>query len=328
MNTDTRLRERRNGRRKADQLAIRPQRAPCAHAHPLDAAERRFRAQLGILGRNYQPDTRGPHGNVQYKFWPTDAAIDSWGPSACSPTRRTKPAPHVRELSAAMLLDWSGDSGWSSVPTRSESACGPGLCRPHEQPRLRAARLVDGDGNELFTKSGFYFVRRRHHDQPRARAGRGARARRRFGAQILPVASHGAVAGRHELSVHPTRRSRRRATNFRESDRAQPLELPVHEGGSVRFIAQLEKTNRAVNEARARRNLNFDMLSRRDQSVVGALRGVQHESSNYQLLDSGQRTEIVPTEEPRGTGAVLREVLLSIAAVAHGSFAGPARTSV
>ena len=50
------------------------------HAHWTQQSEG-FVAQLGILGRNYQPDSRGLHGSVEYRFWqPEGAWLDRIGP--------------------------------------------------------------------------------------------------------------------------------------------------------------------------------------------------------------------------------------------------------
>jgi hypothetical protein len=50
------------------------------HIHKLDTTIG-FRAPLGFLNRNYSPDADGGHMRVDYRFWPTDSRINSWGPT-------------------------------------------------------------------------------------------------------------------------------------------------------------------------------------------------------------------------------------------------------
>jgi hypothetical protein len=50
------------------------------HIHKLDTTEG-FRAALGFLNRNYSPDSDGGHMRVDYRFWPVDSKINSWGPT-------------------------------------------------------------------------------------------------------------------------------------------------------------------------------------------------------------------------------------------------------
>jgi hypothetical protein len=50
------------------------------HIHFIDTTEG-FRADLGFLNRNYSPDSDGAHMNADYRFWPADSKLNSWGPT-------------------------------------------------------------------------------------------------------------------------------------------------------------------------------------------------------------------------------------------------------
>ncbi len=135
------------------------------------------------------------------------------------------------------------------------------LLRPRDFPGLLAARdykqerwyteFLDRDVRESRV---LHLLRRRHRDQPRARARRRARAR---GSQIFrdgdPFSAESAVADRHQLSVHASRRPNRRRRDLREPDPAQPLELSVHERdvGAVHRAARGDRADGA-DAARAR----------------------------------------------------------------------------
>jgi hypothetical protein len=51
------------------------------HAHLLETTAG-FRTELGFLNRNYAPDTDGGHLRMNYRFWPEDSRLNSWGPTA------------------------------------------------------------------------------------------------------------------------------------------------------------------------------------------------------------------------------------------------------
>jgi len=49
------------------------------HLHLIDTTED-FQVDLGFQNRNYVPDSRSTHTNVGYTFWPEDAWVNSWTP--------------------------------------------------------------------------------------------------------------------------------------------------------------------------------------------------------------------------------------------------------
>ena len=234
VNTDTRLPSGETvAGRQTNWRFDRNGRHALAHIHWTQQSDE-FRAQLGILGRNYQPDTRGPHGNVQYRFWPTDAAIDSWGPrvgfayqedQTGMRTYANLAAAHGAHVVRRQLAR-------GRLQQDARTAAAEGLRRPHEHPRLRTTRLVDGDGHLCVHEVRLQLaVECWHDDQLRAAGRRGARARRWVQRPSeLSVAADGATPRRHELPRDGAGRSRRRWADFRQQHPAHPLELSVHEG--------------------------------------------------------------------------------------------------
>jgi hypothetical protein len=50
------------------------------HIHAIDTTAD-FRADLAFLNRNYSPDSDGAHWNTTYLFWPSNSILNSWGPT-------------------------------------------------------------------------------------------------------------------------------------------------------------------------------------------------------------------------------------------------------
>ena len=80
------------------------------HAHITQQSEG-FDTQLGILGRNFQPDLKGMHSRVQYQFWPERSWLDRWGPRVFLSNYDDQSGTRVySEFSPAMEIFWSGNS--------------------------------------------------------------------------------------------------------------------------------------------------------------------------------------------------------------------------
>ncbi|HET8699359.1 MAG TPA: DUF5916 domain-containing protein, partial [Gammaproteobacteria bacterium] len=127
------------------------------HTHYTNQSEG-FATQLGILGRNYQPDTRGLHGNVEYRFWPEGSWLDRFGPRVFYAHLNDQSGERIyAEASPAMLFAWAGDSnlsiGTNTIRERLRPQDFPGLVstRDYSQQRWYAELW-----SETFAKIGFY----------------------------------------------------------------------------------------------------------------------------------------------------------------------------
>ena len=273
-----------------------------AHIHWTQQSDE-FRAQLGILGRNYQPDTRGPHGNVQYKFWPTDAAIDSWGPRVGFTYQEDQTGLRTyANLQPRMELTWAGDS-WLEV--------GFNKTRERLRPKDFAVLTSNRDygqrgwstamGTYVFTKFGFNFQLTDgttiNFVPP---VGEEPELEDSFGAQV-------------NFLWRPTGRLRV-DTNYlltEVDDRGGAGRIfdnqivrtrwnyQFTKEWSLRFIAQHERTRASpLTSLVDDENLNFDVLGRYVINPWSALYiGYNTNSSNFQLVDSGQGTEVVATDD-------------------------------
>ncbi|HEX5049902.1 MAG TPA: DUF5916 domain-containing protein [Gammaproteobacteria bacterium] len=279
------------------------------HTHYTNQSEG-FATQLGILGRNYQPDTRGVHGNVEYRFWPEGSWLDRFGPRVFYAHLDDQSGERIySEISPAMLLAWAGDSnlsfGTNSIRERLRPPDFPGLTRTRDYSQERWYGEL---WSETFAKIGFYG----YYD---------------VGTVINLVPPFGAepeLADRKywqaELRWRPMDRLRV-DTNYlftRLDDRngagmifenrilRSRWNYQFTKEMSLRFIAQLEETepNAPLTRLTHDRNLNFDVLFRYVLNPWSALYvGYNQNRSNFQLVEldepngSGQMTELVRTED-------------------------------
>ena len=279
------------------------------HAHWTQQSEG-FVAQLGILGRNYQPDSRGLHGNVEYRFWqPEGAWLDRIGPRLFYAHQDDTSGQRIyAELSPALLMAWSGDSNLSFGVNDIRE-----LLRPRDFPGLLAARDYKQQRwysefyTEMFARAGFYI---RYDD----------------GTVINLVPAIGAEPELADRKYFETEVRFRPSARLRIDTNYLLTHLDDRNGGgeifenrifrsrwnyqftkemSVRFIAQLEETDpTALTRLPHDRNLNFDVLFRYVLNPWSALYvGYNQNQSNFQLVEldtpnsSGQMRELVRTDD-------------------------------
>jgi hypothetical protein len=275
------------------------------HAHWTQQSEG-FATQLGILGRNYQPDSEGLHGNVEYRFWrPEGSWLQRIGPRLFHAHNEDTLGRRIyAELSPALLLAWAGDSHLSLGANQIRE-----LLRPRDFPGLLAARDYKQDRRyvefftDIFAKAGFYI----YYDA---------------GTVINLVPQTGAepeLADRRywqtELRFRPSERLRV-DTNYlftRLEDRFGRGEIFANrilrnrwnyqftKEMSVRFVAQLEETDPVgLTRLERDRNLNFDLLFRYVLNPWSALYvGYNTNRSNFQLVEL----------DPPGAGGAARELV-------------------
>lgn len=287
------------------------------HAHWTQQSDG-FATQLGILGRNYQPDSKGLHGNVEYRFWrPEGSWLDRIGPRLFHAHQEDQSGQRIyAELSPALLMAWAGDSNLSFGTNNIRE-----LLRPRDFPGLLAARDYKQERwytefwTEMFAKAGFFI----YYD---------------VGTVINLVPALGVepeLADRKyfetEIRFRPSQRLRI-DTNYlftRLDDRTGGGEIfenrilrsrwnyQFTKEMSVRFIAQLEETEpTALTRLERDRNLNFDMLFRYVLNPWSALYvGYNTNRSNFQLLEldtpnsGGARRELVRTDDLARDGSQL-----------------------
>ena len=300
---------------------VEPQRSPFQCALSLDRSRAtNFAVPLGILGRNYQPDTEGLHGFMEYRFWPEDAWIDRIGPRVffanqddqrdCASTANSRRS--CRSLGPATASSPSAPTT-SRAPAAEDFA---GLTTRDYEQRALVRELLHGHVLEVRFRRE---LRRRHRHQSRAARGRRARARR-------PPAAPAELRWRpmDRLRVDTTypvdvaRRSHGRGTIFDDTIVRTRWNLQFTKEMSLRVIVQHEDTEpTALSSLAHDENLNLDVLFRYVLNPWSALYvGFNNNESNLQLVDTNRTAR--GARAHRGSrarrAAAVREVLVSIAA--------------
>jgi hypothetical protein len=84
-----------------------------AHYHWTEQSSH-FDVPLGILSRNYTPDSQGLHGFMEYRFWPENSWLDRIGPRVFFADQEDSTGLRIyNELSPQLQITWSGDSSFS-----------------------------------------------------------------------------------------------------------------------------------------------------------------------------------------------------------------------
>jgi hypothetical protein len=286
------------------------------HAHWTQQSDG-FATQLGILGRNHQPGTKGLHGNVEYRFWPEGTWVDRIGPRIFRAHQEDQTGTRVyAELSPAMIMEWAGDSNLS-VGTNAIRE----RLRPRDFPGLATTRDYSQDrwyvelGTDTFSKVGFFV----YYDD---------------GSVINVVPPVGAEPELADRKYFQTQVDWRPTDRLRVDTSYLYTRLDDQRGGgeifedrilrnrwnyqftkemSLRFIAQLEETDpTALTRLERGRNMNYDVLFRYVLNPWSALYvGYNTNQSNFQLVDleepngSGAMTEIVRTDDLARDGSQL-----------------------
>ncbi len=273
-----------------------------AHYHWTEQSQN-FTVPLGILGRNYQPDTEGLHGFMEYRFWPEDTWIDRIGPRIFFVNQDDQSGLRIyNEFSPQLQMAWAGDSflsaGINDISERLKPSDFPGLAttRDYEQERWFVNFSTD-----MFSKVGFGIS----YDD---------------GTVINldpPVGVEPEIADRQLLSAdlrwRPIDRVRvdatYLATSLDDPNGLGPifddmifrtrLNLQFTKEMSLRLIVQHEETEpTALSSLVHDENLNVDVLFRYVLNPYSALYvGFNNNESNLQLVDTPQGPQLVRSED-------------------------------
>lgn len=279
------------------------------HIHKIDTTAD-FRADLGYLNRNYSPDSDGAHVRVDYKFWPVDSKLNSWGP--------TINVTHIDDQTGLRLytrarpqLTWNLD-GQTSFSVWYDTV--RERLRPQDFPGLTDNRDYE---QEMWSFS--------YESQAWSTLG--------FTAQIdsgtainlsPPSGSEPELADRTgaELTVfwRPIDRLRIDTTylynELEDQDGAGSIfannifrtrfNYQFTKEWSLRFIVQqdeIDPGSPVLTSLEPDKNRNYDVLVRYVINPWSSLYvGYNSNSSNFQLVDTGNGTEIMPTDGLRQDG--------------------------
>ena len=271
------------------------------HAHYLDQSTG-FRTELGFLNRNYRPDTHGLHTRVQYRLYPENSWIDRWGPNVNMAHHEDQAGQRIyEEFNPRFDVNWSGDSslyiGYRNIHE---------MLRPKDFAALTANREYPQElwnfniSTNMFTKFGF-------------------NATLENGTAINLVPPTGAEPELADSTDTQLGMLWRPSDRLRVDTTYLYTKLTDRAGGgkifdnkilrtrwnyqftkelSLRVIVQDEQTNpTALSRLEKDRNRNVDLLVRYVINPYSALYvGYNTNSSNFQLVDTGTGTELVPTD--------------------------------
>lgn len=279
------------------------------HIHRIDTTAG-FRSDLGFLNRNYAPDSDGAHGRVQYLFWPSDSLINSWGP--------TVNVTHIDDQDGLRLytriqpqMTWNFD-GQTSVSVIYETA--RERLRPQDFPTLTENRNYPQETWTLNFES-------------QALATLGVTASLESGEAINlspPDGSEPGIADTSgaELTVFWRPIDRLRIDNtylytqledpnglgsiFANKIFRSKWNYQFTKEWSLRFIVQqneIDPGSPALTSIERDKNRNYDLLVRYVINPWSSLYvGYNSNSSNFELVDTIDGTEIVRTDGLRQDG--------------------------
>jgi len=277
------------------------------HAHAIDTTEG-FRTDLGFLGRSYQPDTSGLHTRLRYTFWPEDSSINSWAPTLYLVHLDDQQGTRIyTQVRPDINWTWNGDTELS-VTFDSERE----RLRPQDFPGLISNRDYNpetwsvGVESQAYAKLGF---------SVELEAGTAINLVPEFGMQPELADTQSAEL---ELLWRPLDRLRVDTTYlytqlddrggsgkiFSDEILRSRWNYQFTKELSLRFIAQLEETDAGVmTSLEDEKNLNFDLLVRYVLNPWSALYvGYNSNSSNFDLIDTEDGTELIRTDDFRRDG--------------------------
>jgi opacity protein-like surface antigen len=281
------------------------------HAHATRQSDA-FQADLGFLGRNYQPDTKGMHSRVEFQFWPEGTWVDRWGPRAfVSHYEDYAGVRTYAEISPAMQVSWQGDSqasiGFNKIRER---------LRPKDYAVLAANRDYERDTWNAAVSTNSL-----------SRFGFSAGVTEGTDINLVPPAGvepelANLLQTELEMLWRPMDRLRVDTTYlFTElEDRLGAGRIFTNrilrsrwnyqftKELSLRVIAQQEETdgNPSLTRLEDGKNRNLDVLLRYVLNPWSALYvGFNTNSSNFQLVDTEEGTELVRTDDLHRDGKQL-----------------------
>ena len=272
-----------------------------AHIHAIDTSEG-FRTDLGFLSRNYRPDTDGIHANAGYTFWPETSSLISWTPRLAVIHLDDQDGLRIfTQTQPRITWAWEGDTEFRVSYTEERERL-----RPQDFPGLMGNRDYNTDywgiefESQAFTTVGFSIE---------FEAGTSVNLVPEFGAEPEIADSRGAEL---ELLWRPIDRLRIDTSYLYTelTDRGGAGQIFTNEiirtrwnyqftkELSLRFIAQQDDTDAGENTRLVDdKNLNYDLLVRYVLNPWSALYvGYNSNSSNFQLLDAEDGTELIRTD--------------------------------
>ena len=277
------------------------------HAHYIDTAEG-FRTDLGFLSRHYQPDTDGTHVRARYTFWPEASSVNSWGPTLYVAHLDDQQGTRIfTEVRPDLNWTWDGDTSLTvALDSQNERL------RPQDFPGLVTDRSYDSETwsinfeSQAFSKIGF---------SAQLEAGTAINLVPEFGMQPELADTQSAEL---ELLWRPIDRLRLDTTYLYTNldDRGGGGEIFSNEifrtrwnyqftkELSLRFIAQYEETDAGIlTSLEDEKSMNYDVLVRYVLNPWSALHvGYNSNSSNFDLIDTEDGTELIRTDDLRRDG--------------------------
>ena len=277
------------------------------HAHYIDTAEG-FRTDLGFLSRHYQPDTDGAHVRARYTFWPEASSVNSWGPTLYVAHLDDQQGTRIfTEVRPDLNWTWNGDTSLTvALDSQYERL------RPQDFPGLATDRSYDSETwsinfeSQAFSKIGF---------SAQLEAGTAINLVPEFGMQPELADTQSAEL---ELLWRPMDRLRLDTTYLYTNldDRGGGGEIFSNEifrtrwnyqftkELSLRFIAQYEETDAGIlTSLEDEKSMNYDVLVRYVLNPWSALHvGYNSNSSNFDLVDTEDGTELIRTDDLRRDG--------------------------
>lgn len=272
------------------------------HAHVIDTTEE-FRADLGFLSRNYQPDSRSTHGFVRYAFWPEGRVLNSLaGRVFVNDIVDQSGSRLYSQVAPSLEWSWDGETELSltyeDVTERLRPRDVSGLMRVRDYAQSRWTAEFE---TQMFTTVGFSLELELGQT-----------------INLAPLPGHepelaDSVSAQFELLWRPLDRLRHDFTYlytklddpngggrvFTDQIVRSRWNYQFTKELSLRFITQLEETDPgSLTSLKRDENLNFDLLVRYVINPWSALyAGYNTNSSNFALVDTEMGTELVRTHE-------------------------------
>ena len=277
------------------------------HVHQIDTTED-FQVDLGFQNRNTSADTRSRHTNFGYTFWPEDGLVNSWTPRIGINTVSDQKGVRIFEnIDYRMEATWNGET---AIMLRVDAL----------RERLRAQ-----DHSNLNKNKDFHQKQWRAEFQTQVFSTTGFSAKFRVGDTInlSPVAGKEPELADFSVSEvgflwRPSERLRLDLTYLNTSLKDPLSAVDILDDSilrakwnyqftketSLRFILQDETTDPgALSSLTNKKGLNYDFLVRYILNPWSALYvGYNSNSSNFNLIDTEDGTELVRTNDLRRDG--------------------------
>jgi len=278
-----------------------------AHVHFIDTTAD-FRTDLSFLSRTYRPDTDGVHANSTYTFWTEDSSLIRWAPRLTLNHLDDQQGTRLfTQVQPRITWAWEGDTEFQVQYT-------------NEKERLRPQDFAGIVANRNY-ESETWSV----HFESQASSKIGFSADLEAGTAINLVPELGRLPALADTSSTQLELLWRPLDRLRVDTSYLYTELTDHGGAgkifsneivrsrwnyqftkelSLRFIAQVEDTDpSALTSLERDKSLNFDVLVRYVLNPWSALFvGFNSNSSNFNIIDTEDGTELVRTHDLRRDG--------------------------